>query len=93
MTADAYDAPLSAVREHVEDLAHWLAIWTHRTEPDAFARRCANDTVHAIDAMLRELYAIRERLVAEKRESDDASAARADALLRRDGPGPTGGQG
>jgi hypothetical protein len=34
MTASPYDAPLSALREHVTDLAVWLAIWEAR-------RRCA----------------------------------------------------
>jgi hypothetical protein len=86
---DAYDAPLSALREHTEDLAHWLFIWTHRTEPDAHARRCASDAVDAIDAMLRDLHQIRARLVSEIRLADDASVARADELLRRGGDPPT----
>ena len=90
MTASPYDEPLSAIREHVEDLATWLAIWEHRTEPDAFARRCASDAVDAIDAMLRDLYLVRGRLTSEIRQADDATAARADALLarmREDGEG------
>ena len=35
----------------------------------------------AIDAMVRDLYAMRSRLVGEIRASDDATAARADAML------------
>jgi hypothetical protein len=35
----------------------------------------------AIDAMLRELHALRSRLVGEIRESDDIGAARVDAML------------
>lgn len=38
---DAYDDVLSAIRNHVEDLGVWLAIWENRKEPDARARRCA----------------------------------------------------
>jgi hypothetical protein len=61
----------------------WLGIWVNRSEPDAHARRCASDAVDAIDAMLRDLHQVRGRLVSELRAADDATAARADALLRR----------
>ena len=40
-TPGAYDAALSAIRSHAEDLAAGLAIWEARREPDAHARRCA----------------------------------------------------
>jgi hypothetical protein len=53
-----YDAPLSAIRSRVEDLGAWLAIWENRKEPDAHARRCADDAVKVIDAMLGFLYGI-----------------------------------
>ena len=79
---DPYDAPLSAIRNRVDELGTWLGIWCNRPEPDANARRCASDAVDAIDAMLRNLYLVRGRLVSEIRASDDASAARADELLR-----------
>ncbi len=78
---DAYDSPLSALRDNVENLGAWLAIWEARSEPDAHARRCANDAVDAIDTMLRDLYTIRARLITQIRVSDDASAARIDKLL------------
>ncbi len=79
----AYDAPLSAIRHHVEDLGTWIGIWENRREPDAHARRCANDAMDAVDSMLKDLHDVRARLVAEIRASDDATAARADALLER----------
>jgi hypothetical protein len=82
VTASPYDAPLSVLRSSVDDLAAWLAIWEHRKEPDAHARRCAADAVKAVDTMLRDLYLVRGHLVREIRASDDARAARADALLR-----------
>jgi hypothetical protein len=69
VTASSYDAPLSALLEHLEDLGTWLEVWEGRAEPDAHARRCASDAVDAIDAMLRDLYQIRERLTGEIRES------------------------
>ena len=76
---DAYDDALSAIRNHVEDLGVWLAIWENRKEPDARARRCASD---AIDAMLRDLHTVRQQLIDEIRQADEATAARADELLR-----------
>ena len=58
-------------------------MWEHRAEPDAHARRCAADAIDAVDAMLGELYRVSAQLVAEVRQADDATAARADALLAR----------
>lgn len=83
MTASPYDAPLSALCSHVEDVATWLAVWEARSEPDAHARRCAGNAVDAIDAALRDLHSVRQQLIGEIRDSDDATAARADALLAR----------
>jgi hypothetical protein len=82
VTGHPYDDALSALRGHADDLGAWLAIWERRREPDAHARRCANDAMDAIDAALRELHGIRARLIGEIRASDDASAVRVDALLR-----------
>ena len=82
MTA-SYDADLTAIRMRIKELAAWLAIWSARSEPDARARHCANHAMDTIDAALRELHELRARLVREIREADDASAARADELLRR----------
>ncbi len=85
MIGDPYDGPLSALRGHVDDLGAWLAIWSARDDgkPDSHARRCASDAMDAIDAMLRDLHLVRARLAGEIRASDDASAARADALLKQ----------
>ena len=80
---DPYDGPLSALRGRVDDLGAWLAIWEGRTEPDEHARRCASDAVDAIDAALRGLNQVRQRLIGDIRAADDATAARADALLER----------
>ena len=81
-----YDDALSSIRNGAEDLAVALAIWETRNEPDAYARRCASDAVDAIDAALRDLHSVRQQLVSEIREADDATAARADELLRRHEP-------
>ena len=80
---DPYDAPLSALRDRVEDLAVALAIWCNRTEPDARARRCANDAVDAVDAAIGLLHKVRRELVADIRGADDRGAERADELLAR----------
>jgi hypothetical protein len=60
-------------------LAQWMARDNNKAEPAV--RQAANTAMEEIDAMLSELHALRARLVGEIRISDDASAARADALL------------
>jgi hypothetical protein len=75
------DAPLSAIRSHVDGLGVCLAIWEARREPEAHARRCAADAMGEIDAMLTDLHEVRAQLISDIRTSDDATAARADALL------------
>ena len=85
MTGTRYDAPLSTLANGAEVLGTWLAIWEARNEPDAHARRCASDAIDAIDAMLRDLHTVRQQLISEIRQADDATAARADKLLRGDG--------
>ena len=67
-------------------LAQWMARDDTRAEPEA--RRAANTAMDALDAVLREAYELRARLVAEIRESDDAAAERADQLLARCKEGP-----
>jgi hypothetical protein len=64
-------------------LALALGQWEARddTRPQPRARQAANEAMDEIDGMLRELYAIRSRLVTEIRASDDATAARAGAML------------
>ena len=60
-------------------LAQWMARNDSKAEPGV--RRAANTAMDAIDAMLAALHALRSRLVTEIRASDDAAAARADAML------------
>ena len=62
-------------------LAQWMARDDSKAQPEV--RWAANTAMDEIDAMLRELHALRARLISEIRASDDASAARADELLRR----------
>jgi hypothetical protein len=62
-------------------LAQWMA--RDDSRPQAEVRRAANTAMDAIDAMLAELHQLRGRLLAEIRISDQAAAARADALLAR----------
>jgi hypothetical protein len=80
---DPWDAALSVIHSSVDSLGPWLAIWQARAEPDAHARRCAADALAGIDDALASLHAIRGWLVSSTRQADDATAARADALLDR----------
>ena len=82
---DGYDAPLSALRNHVEDLAVALAIWEARREAaaDSHARRAGSTAIDAVDASIGELYKIRQQLISEVQQADRANAARVDALLAR----------
>ena len=70
------------ITETAGQLAAHLAAWQARDDrAGAAARRSANDAMDAIDAMLAELHTLRARLVSEIRASDDATAARVDAML------------
>jgi len=75
------------VHAKLEDPVGVLAIalgqWEDRddTRPQPEVRRAANTAMDTIDAMLAALHAMRSRLVSEIRTSDDATAARVDALL------------
>ncbi len=60
-------------------LAQWMA--RDDSKPGPAARRAANTAMDTIDAMVRELHALRARLADEIRDSDDTTATRADALL------------
>jgi hypothetical protein len=81
----AHDSALSALRGHTGELAAALMLWDTRddTKAQPDVRQAANDAMDAIDAALRQLHGIRSRLVSEIRDSDDASTARAEALLRK----------
>lgn len=67
-----------SIEDHNGLLGIALAQWAVRddSKADPEARRAANTAMEAIDAMLAELHAVRSRLVAEKRQSDDANDAR-----------------
>jgi len=60
-----------------------LGQWEDRDDSKAQpeVRRAANTAMDAIDSMLRDLHAMRSRLVGEIRASDDARDARVDAML------------
>jgi hypothetical protein len=60
-----------------------LVQWEDRDDstPQPHVRQAANTAMDAIDGMLASLHAMRARLAGEIRASDDAAAARADALL------------
>jgi hypothetical protein len=77
------------VHARLEDPMGVLAIalgqWEDRdeTRPQPEVRQAANKAMDEIDLMLRELHAMRSRLVGEIRAADDATAARVDELLRQ----------
>jgi hypothetical protein len=81
VTTDLIDS--ADLREHVDTLADALVQWAGRddTKAQPQVRACANVAVECIDAALAELHRIRGRLAGQIRRSDDAAAARADALL------------
>lgn len=60
-------------------LAAWATRDDSKAQPDA--REAANTAMASIDTMLAELHSARSALLAEIRASDDATAARVDALL------------
>jgi nucleoid-associated protein YejK len=75
------------VHARLEDPMGVLAIalgqWEARddTKAQPHVRQAANTAMDAIDEMLSELHQMRSRLVGEIRASDDATAARVDAML------------
>ena len=77
----------SRLDEHNGVLGIALAQWMARddTKAQPAIRQAANTAMDQVDAMLSELHTLRSQLVSEIRDSDDASDARAEALLRRDG--------
>lgn len=85
LPGDAYAGESAAIRDAAENLGVYLAIWAMRDngKTNAMARQAANDAMDAIDAALRELHALRQRLVSDIRRYDDTADARLDALLAR----------
>lgn len=80
---------LASVPGRLENLAGVLgaalAQWAERDDsiPQPEVRQAANEAMDAIDAMLALLHSAGAQLAAEIRQSDDATAARAGALLAR----------
>ena len=70
--------PMASLRERTGILGDALVQWAERdTAGDhAAARRSGTTAVDAIDAMLRELFVLRGRLVQEIRRADDAARRR-----------------
>jgi hypothetical protein len=62
-------------------LGQWAGRDDSKAQPEV--RRAANTAMDTMDAMLAELYKMRSRLVGEIRASDEATAARVDAMLAR----------
>jgi hypothetical protein len=76
---------MSVLHDQIGILSVALARWVERDDAKAQSevRQAANTAMDAIDAMLAKLYVARSALVTEIRQSDDASATRADGLLIR----------
>jgi len=74
-----------SLQSHVDRLTDALCVWDGRddTKPQSGVRAAANVAVDSIDALLRELHAMRQDLITDIRRSDDAHDARVDALLNR----------
>jgi hypothetical protein len=79
----AQGGAVEVIRKQVGDLGAALATWHARDDagPCPEARRAANDAMDAIDGALDALHALRRSLVSEIRASDNATAARVDALF------------
>jgi hypothetical protein len=67
--------PIASLRDRAGILDVALVQWANRnTEPDkAAARRAGSTAVDAIDALLRDLFLLRGRLVREIRQGDGAA--------------------
>jgi hypothetical protein len=70
--------PMANLRDSTAVLGVALVQWADRsTAPDkAAARRAGTTAVDAIDAMLRDLFVLRGRLVQEIRQADAAARRR-----------------
>ena len=70
--------PTASLRDRTSVLGVALTQWADRgTAPDkAAARRAGSTAVDAIDALLRDLFVLRGRLVREIRQADDAARPR-----------------
>src|SRR5579875_1017781 len=84
-----YAGTIADLRDHMDNLAVWLAAWAARSGdvPDDHARRCAQDAVNVIDAATMQIHALRGQLVASMRDADAGRDRRIDELfgITRDG--------
>ena len=66
---------MTSMRERTSVLGAALAQWADRStaKDQAAARRAGHTAVDAIDALLRDLFVLRGRLVQEIRQADDAA--------------------
>jgi hypothetical protein len=82
---EAMTDPMTSLHDEIGILGVALARWSERddTRPQPEIRQASNTAVDAVDELTRRLFALRRRLVTEIRASDDATAARVDALLAR----------
>ena len=85
-TVNLIDVP-GQLEGRVSVLGAALATWAARddSKPQASVRQAANTAMDEIDAMLADLHRARQALMGETRASDDARAARVDAMLARSG--------
>jgi hypothetical protein len=88
MTTDAdrihqHGSAIGDLTDHLCAAGYGLGLWAAQDDsrPDPAARLAANAAMDEIDVMLRELHALRSRLLDEIRDADDTTAARVDALL------------
>jgi hypothetical protein len=77
--------PMTGLHDEIGTLGVAPARWSERddTRPQPEIRQAANTAVDAVDELTRRLFALRRHPVTEIRASDDATAARVDALLAR----------
>jgi hypothetical protein len=69
--------PTASLRDRTGILDLALVQWANRgTEPDKAAGRAGSTAVDAIDALLRDLFLLRGRLVREIRQADGAAHCR-----------------
>jgi hypothetical protein len=75
--------PVTSLDAHLGVLGLALAQWRVRDDTKAHPdiRHAANAAMAAIDDMLTTLHRLRQQPVTEVRRSDDANAARVDAML------------
>jgi hypothetical protein len=75
--------PTARLENLAAALSGALATWAARddTKAQPGARQAAGTAMDVIDAMVAELYQVRQQLAGEIRVSDDAAAARVDKLL------------